>query len=95
MLENFKRYNLIKERSKVEAMHRRCFVDFDKMLCIAIVCTIAFTQCSANYFTSNPENFQSVPTTIKTNENDTVLLPCYSVGEFALCGFAFIMFGFG
>lgn len=34
-----------------------------------------------NYFTSNSENFESVPTTIKTYENDTVLLPCYSVGE--------------
>lgn len=34
-----------------------------------------------NYFTSNSENFESVPTTIKTSENDTVLLPCYSVGE--------------
>lgn len=34
-----------------------------------------------NYFTSNSENFESVPTTVKTYENDTVLLPCYSVGE--------------
>lgn len=34
-----------------------------------------------NYFTSNSENFESVPTTVKTSENDTVLLPCYSVGE--------------
>lgn len=34
-----------------------------------------------NYFTSNSENFSSVPTTVKTYENDTVLLPCYSAGE--------------
>lgn len=37
---------------------------------------------SDNYFTSNSENFESVPTTVKTYENDTVLLPCYPVGEF-------------
>lgn len=35
-----------------------------------------------NYFTSNSENFESVPTTVKTFENDTVLLPCSPVGEF-------------
>lgn len=34
-----------------------------------------------NYFTSNSENFESVPTTVKTSENDTVLLPCYPTGE--------------
>lgn len=34
-----------------------------------------------SYFTSNSENFESVPTTVKTYENDTVLLPCYPVGE--------------
>lgn len=34
-----------------------------------------------NYFTSNSENFESVPTTVKTFENDTVLLPCSPVGE--------------
>lgn len=34
-----------------------------------------------NYFTSNSEIFNSVPTTIKTNENDTVLLPCSPTGE--------------
>lgn len=34
-----------------------------------------------NYFTSNAENFESVPTTVKTSENDTVLLPCYPSGE--------------
>lgn len=34
-----------------------------------------------SYFTSNSENFESIPTTVKTYENDTVLLPCYSVGE--------------
>lgn len=34
-----------------------------------------------NYFTSNSQNFKSVPTTVKTYENDTVLLPCYPTGE--------------
>lgn len=34
-----------------------------------------------NYFTSNSENFESVPTTVKTSENDTVLLPCYPTGK--------------
>lgn len=34
-----------------------------------------------NYFTSNSQNFKSVPTTVKTSENDTVLLPCDPVGE--------------
>lgn len=42
---------------------------------------VGLIKCE-NYFTSNSENFESVPTTIKTEENDTVLLPCYSVGEF-------------
>lgn len=42
---------------------------------------VGLIKCE-NYFTSNSENFESVPTTIKTSENDTVLLPCYSVGEF-------------
>lgn len=36
---------------------------------------------SHDYFTSNVESFESVPTTVKAYENDTVLLPCYSVGE--------------
>lgn len=35
-----------------------------------------------SYFTSNSDIFDSVPTTIKTNENDTVLLPCSPAGEF-------------
>lgn len=35
-----------------------------------------------NYFTSNSEIFTSVPTTIKTIENDTVLLPCSPTGEY-------------
>lgn len=35
-----------------------------------------------NYFTTNSEQFSSVPTTVKTYENDTVLLPCYTVGKF-------------
>lgn len=31
-----------------------------------------------NYFTTNAQGFHSVPTTVKTYENDTVLLPCYA-----------------
>lgn len=62
--------------------HQYSLLDSDKMWYIAIVCIIGLTQCSADYFTSNPDNFESVPTTIKTYENDTVLLPCYTVGEF-------------
>lgn len=46
---------------------------------IGIYC-IGLIKCD-NYFTSNSENFESVPTTVKTYENDTVLLPCYSVCE--------------
>ncbi|XP_031623591.1 neuronal growth regulator 1 [Contarinia nasturtii] len=42
------------------------------------ICGIGVIK-TENYFTSNSENFESVPTTIKTYENDTVLLPCYSV----------------
>lgn len=39
---------------------------------------------ASNSFTSNSEIFGSVPTTIKTTENDTVLLPCNPVGELLL-----------
>lgn len=45
-----------------------------------------------NYFTSNSEIFNSVPTTIKTNENDTVLLPCSPTGEYFDMLHVFMMF---
>lgn len=44
------------------------------------ICCVAQIKCD-DYFTSNSKNFESVPTTVKTYENDTVLLPCYSVGK--------------
>lgn len=43
---------------------------------------VALVTSTENYFTTNSEQFSSVPTTVKTYENDTVLLPCYTVGEF-------------
>lgn len=36
--------------------------------------TNALIQCNSSNVNNN---FQSVPTTVKTFENDTVLLPCY------------------
>lgn len=51
------------------------------------VCSFRLTLCSPNYFTSNSESFESVPTTVKTNENDTVLLPCHSAGKFKMLKF--------
>lgn len=44
------------------------------------ICNVGVIKTD-NYFTSNAENFDSVPTTIKTYENDTVLLPCYPSGK--------------
>lgn len=38
-------------------------------------------QSTDNYFTTNAQGFRSVPTTVKTYENDTVLLPCYASGK--------------
>lgn len=32
--------------------------------------------CS-DFIDSKPNKFKSIPTTVKTRENDTVLLPCY------------------
>lgn len=58
-----------------------CYRNGMKLLAIYI-CLIGWCSSAENYFTSNSENFESVPTTVKTYENDTVLLPCYSVGKF-------------
>lgn len=47
----------------------------------SIILFIVSIQCvysTDNYFTTNVRGFNSVPTTVKTYENETVLLPCYS-----------------
>ncbi|XP_055298942.1 limbic system-associated membrane protein isoform X2 [Sitodiplosis mosellana] len=49
------------------------------IVCVLIGIYLVGLIKTDNYFTSNSENFESVPTTVKTYENDTVLLPCYSV----------------
>lgn len=41
-----------------------------------------FVYSTDNYFTTNAQSFDSVPTTVKTYENETVLLPCYSVRKY-------------
>lgn len=38
--------------------------------------TNALVQCDLTHQFNVNNNFQSVPTTVKTFENDTVLLPC-------------------
>lgn len=63
------------------------FAALHKLREIHIISVLIWIYCIGvikcdSYFTSNSENFESVPTTVKTYENDTVLLPCYSVGEF-------------
>lgn len=68
-------------------MHSNSVHGFNKIHYIVVLFSIyliGLTKTTENYFTSNSENFESVPTTIKTYENDTVLLPCYTVGKFQL-----------
>lgn len=70
-----------------------------ELQCTQIVCAIVvvvsylmkIVASTENYFTTNAENFSSVPTTVKTYENDTVLLPCYSVCKYLKCLVLFAM----
>lgn len=54
---------------------------FILMLALMINLNGHFVCSTENYFTTNAQGFSSVPTTVKTYENETVLLPCYSASK--------------
>lgn len=71
-------YYCAMEQLKMTNMHLRPL-----MLTLGLIINLNsyFVYSTENYFTTNAQGFSSVPTTVKTYENETVLLPCYSTSK--------------
>lgn len=51
---------------------------------VGLICVLNNAQSALNFNNDRDSNksFKSVPTTVKTAENDTVLLPCHHNSKF-------------